>query len=190
MTTRSLALALTLLAALGCPARAQEKPPQQQPDPEAERVEARLGELRTLLKQVEAKREESRVAGRPVERLNAEVEAVRAQLEQAERARAQLTLGRKQAELRRQLEELRAAKRMDEAEQVAARLAELDGQLELLDLPPGRFVPIGARLRDLTGPSGEARPPQTGKRAESLAVFAGESGEELELHVDDLRVSR
>ena len=106
---RAIALTLTLLAGLACASPAQDAP---KSDPDAERIEARLGELRTLLKQVEAKREENRVAGRPVDRLTAEVEAVRAQLEQAERARTQLGLGRKQAELRRQLEELRAAKRM------------------------------------------------------------------------------
>lgn len=84
--------------------------------------------------------------------------------------------------------------RADDVRPVRVALQVWDGSENralLVDLPPGRFVPIGARLRDLTGPSGEARPPQkAGGRAESLAVFAGESDEEVLLLVDDLRVSR
>ncbi len=196
MTFRSLALALTLLAGLACASPAQDAP--RPADPDAERIEARLGELRTLLKQVEAKREESRVAGRPIERLTAEVEAVRAQLEQAERARVQLGLGRKQAELRRQLEELRAAKRMDEAERVATALAELDGQLELLGRrpapprPPAEEESAGprARLRDLEAARAklgveleQARASGRRRYAEDVARRAAE----LEAQLDETR---
>lgn len=85
--------------------------------------------------------------------------------------------------------------RVDRAARVVLQVWDVDRKENLAhmqDVPAGRWTSIAAPLRAFGDASGRPRPGPfpAGDRATSLAVFAGERGQLLELLVDDVRVWR